>query len=169
MFDSPHELARKIRLGEDSLLELKSVRFAGRTVSGPARNHLADELAAMANTAGGVCVLGVDDRTRDVEGISIERLDEVERFLREVCNDSVTPPLSVTIVRMELPGAKRPSRPSTERRPSGKIMRGSPARRIRIPWRIARLSTPRLSTGNARSQRMRGPSAGKWQNSSRVM
>ena len=149
MFDSPDELARKIRLGEDSLLELKSVRFAGRTVSGPGRDHLADELAALANTAGGVCVLGVDDRTREVDGIPVERLDDVERFLREVCNDSVTPPLSVTIVRMELPGATGEARAVVKvdvprslfvhRSPGGYFHRQGSAKRELSPDLLGRL------------------------------
>ena len=103
MLDSADELLRKIQLGEDSILELKSVRFSGAKVDGPARKDFADELAAMANTADGVCVLGVDDKTREIEGIPIERLDSVEDFVREVCNDIIKPPLSVKIIRMEVP------------------------------------------------------------------
>lgn len=112
MFDQPEELLRAIRLGEDSRLELKSVRFRGNAVVGPAQDDLADELAAMANSAtGGVCVLGVDDRTRAVEGIPIELLDEVERLVQQACNDSVKPPLLVIIIRMELPDATGAPRP----------------------------------------------------------
>ena len=105
MFDSPDELLRKIRLGEDSTLELKSVRFRGGRVAGPSRDDLADELAAMANTRPAVCVLGVDDGSRDIEGIPIERLDAVEHLIREVCLDSITPILPVTTLRMELPAS----------------------------------------------------------------
>jgi len=65
MFDSMDELLRKIRLGEDTCLELKTVRFKGERVSAPAREDLADEIAAMANTHDGVVVLGVDDKTRE--------------------------------------------------------------------------------------------------------
>lgn len=106
MFESADELIRKIRLGEDSVLELKAVHFRGERVAGPSRDELADELAAMANTADGVCVLGVDDRSREVQGIPLERLDAVENFVRQVCNDSVVPPLTVKIVRTELPDAE---------------------------------------------------------------
>jgi hypothetical protein len=74
MFDSPKELLDKIALGEDSYLELKDVHFAGDRVLGPARDSLADELAAFANGRGGVCVLGVDNATREVLGIPIEKL-----------------------------------------------------------------------------------------------
>ena len=111
MFDSTEELLRKIRLGEDSILGLKAVKFRGKKIAGPERDDLADELAAMANTADGVCVLGVDDKARHVEGIPLEQLDAVERFVRQVRNDSVVPPLSVKIIRMELPDEAGELRP----------------------------------------------------------
>jgi predicted HTH transcriptional regulator len=64
---------------------------------------LADDLAAFANTRDGVLVLGVDDKTRNVSGISVDKLDSVELFVRNLCNDLVKPPLQVTILRIELP------------------------------------------------------------------
>lgn len=102
MFDNIADLIEKIRLGEDSFLELKEVRFAGERVSAPHRDSLADELAAFANSRGGVCLLGVDD-TREVLGIPLERLDLVEDFVRQICLDSITPPLTPVIVRLFLP------------------------------------------------------------------
>jgi len=111
MFDSKGDLLKKIRLGEDSVLELKAVRLRGDRVIGPARNELADELAAFANTNDGVLVMGVDDSTREVEGIPLNRLDAVEDFVRQVCNDSITPPLNAKIVRMELPDSSGTARP----------------------------------------------------------
>jgi predicted HTH transcriptional regulator len=105
MFDSPKELLDKIRLGEDSLIELKEVRFAGERVSGPHRNSLADEMAALANSHGGVCVLGVEDGTREIIGIPLEKLDVVEAFVREVCTQSVEPPLAPLIQRLLLPAS----------------------------------------------------------------
>jgi len=79
------ELLAKIRLGEDSFLELKEVRLAGGKIRGPAQDDLADELAAFANSAGGVLLLGVEDKAREVVGIPIERLDAVEALLRQAC------------------------------------------------------------------------------------
>ncbi len=108
MFRNPKELLDKIRLGEDSFLELKEVRFAGERVSAPGRDGLADELAALANSRGGVCVLGVEDRTRDIVGIPLESLDRVEDFVREVCGDSIEPPLAPTIERLFLPTTTGP-------------------------------------------------------------
>ena len=96
-------LSRRIRLGEDSTLELKRVVLSGDRVASPHRNEFADELAAFANSRGGTLVLGVDDATREVLGIPLEGLDAVEGWVREICNDSVNPALSVDIRKLELP------------------------------------------------------------------
>ena len=103
MLDSTLELLAKIRLGEDSILALKTVQLRGQKVVGPAREDLADELAALANTSDGIVVLGVDDRTKDVVGIPAEAVSAVEAFVRETCDDSIDPPLDVRIVLLELP------------------------------------------------------------------
>jgi predicted HTH transcriptional regulator len=105
MFDSKEELLEKIALGEDAVLELKAVRFRGSRVEGPSRDDLADELAALANSHNAVVVLGVDDRTKEILGIPVERLDLVETFVRDTCQDSIKPPLVATIIRMLLPGS----------------------------------------------------------------
>lgn len=103
MFDTTSGLLEKIRLGEDSFLELKEVRISGRRVTAPHRDSLANELAAFANAKGGVCVLGVDDATREILGIAREKLDLVTDFVRQTCLDSVIPPLTPVIERLLLP------------------------------------------------------------------
>ena len=104
MFDSPEELLDNIRLGESTFLECKEVRFRGGRVSAPSRDALADGLAAFANCRGGVCVLGVEDGTREVIGIPIDRLDSVVDFVRHVCIDSIEPSIeSVVLQRLRLP------------------------------------------------------------------
>lgn len=107
MFDNLADLLDKIRLGEDSYLELKEVRFAAeesRKVTAPHRDSLADELAAFANSHGGVCLLGVGD-DREILGIALERLDTVEEFVRELCVSAINPPLAPLIERLSLPAA----------------------------------------------------------------
>ena len=99
------DLSRRIRLGEDSTLELKRVVLSDERIVSPHRNEFADELAAFANSRGGTLVLGVDDATREVLGIPLEGLDAVEGWVREICNDSVNPALSVDIRKLELPDA----------------------------------------------------------------
>ena len=64
--DDVEPLLRAIRLGEVSRVELKTVVVAGRSVKGPKRDDMADELAAFANSRGpdGLVILGVDDRAQ---------------------------------------------------------------------------------------------------------
>ena len=99
-------LMRRIRLGEDSTLEFKTVLFSGRQVDEPGRRPLADELAAFANGRGGTMILGVDDKTHHVEGIPLDCIDSVETWVREICNDLVTPPLDADILKIELENPK---------------------------------------------------------------
>ena len=110
MFNSPEELLRKIHLGEDSSLELEAVRFRGEQIIGPSRDRLASELASMANTNDCVVVLGVDDKTREIIGIPLGHLEAVERYVYEICNDIITPPVIFRSFRMELPDSTGTSR-----------------------------------------------------------
>ena len=100
------ELVRGIRLGENLALELKRVLLAGFRVTVPNDSEFADDLAAMANGWGGTAVLGVEDNSRNILGIPLDRLDAVETWVRDICNDSVKPPLDALIRKMELPGAE---------------------------------------------------------------
>ena len=99
------KLERRIRRAEDPTLELKRVLLAGSHIMAPEYNEFADELAGMANGWGGTAVLGVENRSREVLGIPLDRLDAVEAWVREICNDSVKPALDALIRKMELPGA----------------------------------------------------------------
>ena len=101
------DLARRILLGEDAALELKSVEVAGGRVKNLSRKDFADELAAFANTRGGTVILGVDDKTRKVTGIPLDSLDVVEGWVREICDDSVTPSLDADIYKLDLQGTGR--------------------------------------------------------------
>lgn len=148
MFDNPADLIEKIRLGEDTFLELKEVRFAGKRVVAPHRDSLADELAAFANSRGGVCVLGVDDH-RELLGIALDRLDTVEDFVREVCVSSVTPPLAPVIERLSLPTGSGEMLPVirievarslfVHRSPGGYLQRVGSAKREMAPDYLARM------------------------------
>jgi len=103
MYVNSFDLLKQIALGEDSVLELKTMEFSGNKIVGPHRDSMADELAAMANTASGVVVLGVDDKTKEVCGIPPEKLDIVEGWLRSICNDSIDPPLDCVIRKLIVP------------------------------------------------------------------
>ena len=105
MSETPEQLADRIRLGEDSSLELKEVTVSRGRITGPRRDQLADELAAFANASGGTLVLGVEDRTRRVTGIPLPQLDSAERFVADITQDSITPPLVADISKLELTNA----------------------------------------------------------------
>ncbi|ETR69831.1 MAG: hypothetical protein OMM_03667 [Candidatus Magnetoglobus multicellularis str. Araruama] len=110
MFATTDDLLNQIRLGEDSFLELKALEFKSGKISGPDRKQMADELAAMANTSGGVLVLGVDDRTKSLIGIPLENLDLVETWIRNICNDLITPQLLCQIRKLPISMASNEER-----------------------------------------------------------
>lgn len=150
MTDDKAALLQKIRLGEDSFLEFKEVRFSGQKVTSPHKDGLADELAAFANSQGGVCLLGVNDG-KQIEGIPLENLDAAEAFVRQLSMDSIKPPLLLTIARMELPDESGELRPILKldiprslfvhRSPGGYLHRIGSARCEMAPDYLARLTT----------------------------
>lgn len=100
------ELQQRIRLGEDSTLELKRLVWRGTgKINEPHPNGLADELAALANAQGGVLVLGVDDTTRDIQGIDLAQIDAVEQWLGNLARDLIEPELIFQTRHFELPDA----------------------------------------------------------------
>lgn len=111
LFDSVEELLKKIRLGGDNSIGLKAVTFKGDRVQGPSRNALADEIGAIANTHDAVLLLGVDDRTKDIVGIPVDKLGITEEFVREICNDSIEPPVMIKTFRIELPDTNGEMKP----------------------------------------------------------
>ena len=144
MSDSTQEILNWIRLGEDSTLELKTVEFKGNKVFYPHRDGVADELAAMANTASGVVVLGVDDKTKTIEGVPLDKLDVAETWLRSICNDLISPPLfcrirkllveEKSIIRIDVPRSLH-----VHRSPGGYFQRIGSSKRQMSPEILSRL------------------------------
>ena len=95
------EIRRQLRLGEDSRWEFKEIRFAGNSPKEPSRDDFADEIAAFANSEGGVLLCGVTD-DGDVPGMSRGQMDELERLLVEICTDTIKPPIRPVVLRREL-------------------------------------------------------------------
>ncbi len=170
MFDSMEELLRKIRLGEDTSLELKTVRFRGERVSEPRREDLADELAAIANTHDGVLVLGVNDKTREVDGIPLANLEAVERYVYEICNESIRPPVLFRSFRMELPDSTGVLRPILKvdiqrslfvhESPGGYFHRQGSSKRKMPPEYLARLFQQRSQARLIRFEEQPVPQSG---------
>ena len=102
MFDTIEELQEKIKMGEDGLLELKSVHFRQGKISGPHADSLAEELACFANSSGGVTILGIDDETHEPQGLSQDQVNALEHWVQSICNDRVKPPLMCRIEKLKL-------------------------------------------------------------------
>lgn len=149
MFETTDDLLKQIRLGEDSALELKDLRYKGNQVNDPHRNSMADELAAMANTANGVFILGVDDKSRTVVGIPEDKLDVVETWVRGICNDLINPSLFCRIRKIPVvadDGAERiiirvdiPKSLYVHQSPGGYFHRIGSSKRQMAPDVLARL------------------------------
>ena len=102
---SDDEIARQLRLGEDGGWEFKEIVFAGDQPRSPRRDDLADEIAAFANTDGGVLLCGVTD-AGDVHGMSRPEMDQLERLVAEICTDAIRPSVRPGIFRRELEEGK---------------------------------------------------------------
>ena len=100
---SAADIGQQLRLGEDSLWEFKQVEFRNDRPTAPRRTDLADELAAFANAEGGVILFGVTDAGQ-VQGMTRAQLDALERFVVEVCNDSIQPQIEADTYRHDLDG-----------------------------------------------------------------
>ena len=87
------ELVEKIMLGEDLTIEFK------REI--PQRNSLADEIAAFANTQGAIILIGIDDN-REIVGIEPQNLDNVEKTIVEICEDSIEPAVPIFTEKLRI-------------------------------------------------------------------
>jgi ATP-dependent DNA helicase RecG len=107
---SRNELLRLIRGGEDTYLELK-IKLSNS-------ERIAQEIVALANTAGGIIVFGVTDQLR-VEGV--DYAEDVQDELARICREEIYPPLVPLIdmvyfdsgrrvVVLEVEGKRRPYR-----------------------------------------------------------
>lgn len=149
MYGTTAELIEQISLGEDSLLELKQITVTDSKISGPHREGMADELAAMANAVSGIVVLGVHDKTREILGIPESKLDLVEEWVRSICNDLIDPPLDYVLRKIKVPdtqGIERaliridvPRSLFVHKSPNGYFRRLGSSKREMSPEMLARL------------------------------
>jgi len=158
MPDTAGECIRQMRCGEDGSLAFAEVVLAGSRIKRPGRDAVADELAAFANSLGGVLWLGVSDASRAVTGIPLEQLDVVQRYVIEIADDAITPPVVPLIEKMELPDAGGRMRPVlrveiprgffVHRSPGGYLQRVGTSKRVMETAVLARLFEQRSETGD---------------------
>ena len=100
---SSEQITEQLLLGEDSQWEFKQVLFEGDRPKSPGRNDWADEMAAFANTDGGVLLCGVTDRG-EVQDMSGSQMNELEKLLVEICSDSIKPSIHINTFRKKITG-----------------------------------------------------------------
>ncbi|MEI6333950.1 MAG: ATP-binding protein [Methylococcaceae bacterium] len=158
---------KRIRLGEDSTLEFKRVIMRGQTkVDAPHPDSLADELAAMANANGGTLILGVDD-SKAVLGIAYADLDTVEKWLAELCQNKIDPPLDIMTRHIELSDSAGQLQPviivqvlrslMVHKSPNGYFKRVAHAKREMKPEVLARLFQQRSQSRLMRFEELAVP------------
>ena len=98
---SNEDIARQLRLGEDSNWEFKQIEFSGNRPTSPGRGDWADEIAAFANANGGVLLCGVTD-DGGIQKMSREQIVELDALLVEVSTDSIKPPVRIDTHHREL-------------------------------------------------------------------
>ena len=98
---SDQDIARQLRLGEDSQWEFKQIEFSGSRPRSPSRDDLADEIAAFANANGGVLLCGVTD-AGEIQDMSREQIVELNSVLVEVSSDAIKPAVRINTYHREL-------------------------------------------------------------------
>ncbi len=102
MFDTPDQIFRQLRAGEDSRAEFKELRFGERGVISPNTEDFAREMVSFANAEGGTIFLGVDD-DGDIVGVPREKSQLVEQWVLNVATQNCDPPLRPEVRREALP------------------------------------------------------------------
>ena len=130
------ELLDQIAAREDSRWEFKQVEFAGTRLKSPKRAVLADEIAAFANSRGGVLLCGVTDDGR-VQRLTGDQVAALDHVLVEASSDSIPPPVRIQTPHRRLPDGRLlvavevPQGDSHHRSPGGSFVRvGGTKRRM---------------------------------------
>lgn len=67
----------------------------------------AQEIVAFANTKGGILLIGVEDNTGDIKGLSFQDIQRVSRLLTTAANEHVKSPVSIETETVEVETGKR--------------------------------------------------------------
>jgi predicted HTH transcriptional regulator len=90
------ELLALIKKGESS-----SVQFKERL---PHQDSLAQEMVAFSNTEGGLIIIGVNDKTGALNGLSFEEIQQTNQQLVNVASQSVFPPIIISTETVDVNG-----------------------------------------------------------------
>lgn len=95
------DIEKYVALGEDSLVEFKSVARTGSLVD---PGDLAKAVSSMANTRGGYVILGLEDDGNPTGVGNVKEADGLMRQISQVCADRIRPPLPCVIQKLRFRG-----------------------------------------------------------------
>ncbi len=133
------ELRKVIQAGESSVVQFK------RRVSDAYK--VGTEMVAFTNSQGGILIIGVDDKTGDIDGLSFEEIQATNQLLANAASDNVKAPIYIftetilidgghVIVAQIPPGV---SKPHMDNKGLIWVKNGSDKRKVVAKEEIARL------------------------------
>ncbi len=133
------ELLDIIQRGESSTVQFK-VRVNDAYKVGT-------EMVAFTNTKGGYIIIGVDDKTGDLKGLSFKEIEETNELLANAATNNVKPPIFITTETVEINGnnlivaeiSEGISKPYTDNKGIIWVKNGSDKRKVTSREEIARL------------------------------
>ena len=133
------ELLDIIQKGESSTVQFKiRVNDAYR---------IGTEMVAFTNTNGGKIIIGVDDKTGELKGLSFKEIEETNELLANSATNNVKPPIFITTETVEIDGnniivaeiSEGISKPYTDNKGIIWVKNGSDKRKVTSREEIARL------------------------------
>jgi len=67
---------------------------------------ISQEMVAFSNTLGGMIIIGVDDKTGDVSGLSFQDIQRINNLISTAANDHVTSPIFMTTETININGKR---------------------------------------------------------------
>jgi len=124
--------------------ESSTVQFKERL---PHQDSLAQEMVAFSNTEGGILIIGVNDKTGSLNGLSFDEIQTINRQLVNVASQSVFPSITITTETVNVEGSNLIvvgikegfSKPYKDRLGSIYMKNGSDKRRVTSNDEISRL------------------------------
>ncbi len=97
-------LMERLRLGEDSETELKSVAHDGFQLTSGLQQAVAKEIVAFANGGGGLVVLGAEDSGEVTGTGTLKQTDDILVLISTICQTRIRPALHCHTKKLEIDG-----------------------------------------------------------------